>query len=544
MEKVILIAGGAGQGIAKSAEVLAKSFTRRGYFVFNYRDYPSLIRGGLNFNILKIGIDPVASHEWKADYAVFLSQQAFDEHKSKSKLSITDSKIKGGDLKVDLDTIVQKAGAPKIAANAAMLGALYKAMQHDTQPLMDAMADYGKHADINRKVAWEGFQAYDGKISKFSELQGKDANYFVSGSWAISMGAIASGLDLYIAYPMTPATPVLHILAELENDFNYKTVQLENELAVANGALGASFGGSTVMIGTSGGGLALMGEAMSLQGMSELPLVAYLSMRAGPATGVPTYTGQGDINFALNIGHGEFSRAAIVPGDAREAYERTVEAFYLTNKFGVLSLLIGDKHISESNYTHASLPVPRVTPERFLVGATANHKNYAITSDGVSPRAVPGKKGVLRATSYEHDEAGMTVEDEPSIIKMVEKRIRKARTLEKAVSKLEPVTVYGEGKHAIVSWGSTKGAIIDALKHLKDVKFVQISYLRPFPAKEVEAALKGVKSVTAIEVSVTCAIANMLREFTGTVVDHKITKYDTRPFTSHEIVSKMRRVIK
>lgn len=544
MEKTFLIAGDAGQGIAKSAEVLAQSFTKRGYYVFNYRDYPSLIRGGLNFNMLKVSTEPVGSHEWKADYAVFFSQQAFDTHQQKAKFSITTNEVEGGDLKVDTTKLTQQAGAPKIAANSVMLGALYKAIGHNTDPLMDAMGAYGKHADINRKVVWEGFQAYGGKKSKFDQLEGKPANYFVSGSWAISLAAIASGLDLYFAYPMTPATPVLHVLAALERDHDYRTVQLENEIAVANAALGASYAGSTAMVGTSGGGLALMGEAMSLQGISEMPLVAYLAMRAGPATGVPTYTAQGDIKFALNVGHGEFSRAVIVPGDAKEAYERTVEAFYLANKFSLLSLLVSDKHLSESNYTHDSLPEPRVKPKRCLVEPSEDHQNYQITKNGVSPRAAPGKKGIVRATSYEHDEMGYTVEDEPSINQMFEKRLRKAKTVEDAVMELEPVAVHGKGWHSIVSWGSTKGAIMDALPQLKSVKFVQISYLEPFPAKQVAEALKGSRTVVAVENSATCALTGLLKQHTGIDVDHEIVKYDARPFTGGELVKATRKVIK
>jgi len=545
VEKVFLIAGDAGQGIAKSAEILAKSFTKRGYYVFNYRDYPSLIRGGLNFNMLKVSTDPVGSHEWKADYAVFLSQQAFDTHKDKTHFAITTSEVIGGDFQINTSEIVQKTGAPAIAGNTATLGALYKAIGHDTQPLMEALADFGKHADINRKVAWEGFQAYTGKTTPLPQKEGGKPGYFISGSCAIALGAIAAGMDLYFAYPMTPATPVLHVLAELEREFDYRTVQLENEIAVANAALGASFAGSNVMIGTSGGGLALMGEALSLQGISELPLVAYLSMRTGPATGVPTYTGQGDIKFALNIGHGEFARAVIVPGDAKEAHERTVEAFYLTRKFRVLSLLISDKHLSESNYTHDSLPEPRVNSERGLVKATDSHMSYKITEEGVSPMAAPGVNGTLRATSYEHDEYGYTIEDEPTILKMVNKRLKKARTFEQAVNKLEPVSVYGKGKHVILSWGSTKGAILDALARLDQasVKFVQLSYLAPFPKKQVEEALKGAKTITAVENSVTCALAGILKEHTGLEVDHTIVKYDGRPFTGGEIVNKIRRVI-
>ena len=150
---------------------------------------------------------------------------------------------------------------------------------------------------------------------------------------------------------MTPATPVLHFLAKRQLKNNILVLQLENEIAVVNAALGASFGGAKVMIGTSGGGFALMTEALSLAGMSEMPLVVYLSQRTAPSTGVPTYTGQSDLKFALNCGHGEFPKIVVAPGDPQETIARTQEAFYLTAKYRNLAIVIGDKHLGESNYT-------------------------------------------------------------------------------------------------------------------------------------------------------------------------------------------------
>ena len=350
----------------------------------------------------------------------------------------------------------------------------------------------------------------------------------MSGSEGVSEGALASGLNLYIAYPMTPATPVMTYLAR-----KTKVVQLEGEIAVANAALGASYSGAKVMIGTSGGGFALMSEAMSLQGMSETPLVAYLAQRAAPSTGVPTYTAQGDLKFALNIGQGEFPRVVVAPGDPSEAFKLTQEAFYLAYKYQVLSIVISDKHLAESVYT-IDLPRKIKVPD-FIVKGDKDYKRYKITKNGISPRAIPGGEAVVKASSYEHDEFGITIEDADKVKVMVEKRLRKWKTLEKGVRKFEMYKVYGKGKNTIVSWGSTKGAILDSLKKLKNWKFLQIKYIEPFP-NEILKILKNSKKVVDVENNATGLLSQIIREKTGFEIKKKILKYDGRPFTVDDIL--------
>ncbi len=544
METLIFIGGEAGQGIAKSAEVLAKSLTRQGYYVFNYRDYGSLIRGGVNFNILKISDAPVFSNEWRVDYFVALTERVLNEFGKFNRGVSLSANIEGADHVVDVKGIVREAGAPVIAGNSALLGSLYRAMGLNIDMLLKTMdTEFGRGAEINKKVALMGYERYSGTSRKlFDPVPGK--RYFISGSQATALGAVAAGLDLYIAYPMTPATPVLHVLAGMQKKYDFRVFQAENEIAVVNAALGASYAGSTVMVGTSGGGFALMNEALSLQGCSEVPLVVYLAMRTGPSTGVPTYTGQGDMRFALHAGHGEFPRVVIAPGDAKEAFERTVEAFYLANKYRLLSVLLADKHVAESNYTFDSLPSLSVRPDRFLVNAGKDYKSYEITPDGLSPRAAPGGEGIVKATSYEHDEYGYTVEDGGSIVKMVDKRMRKGATLREEVARLSPFRVYGEGNNVIVSWGSTKGAILDALPRLPGFSFLQIYYLEPFPREGVKKVLEDADKVVAVENSATCMIAGLVTQHTGIEIEHRLTKYDARPFSSDEIVEGVRRLIK
>ena len=209
-------------------------------------------------------------------------------------------------------------------------------------------------------------------------------------------GALNSDIEIYYAYPMTPATPILNELASVEG---VKVIELENEIAVINAAIGSSIVGKNVMVGTSGGGFDLMTEALSMTGIAEIPIVVYLSQRPGPGTGVATYTSQGDLNIALNFGHGEFSRIVAAPGDPKEAQEITNEAFYLSQKFKIPSIILGDKHLAESFYT-------------------LDEESSIIKVENTTP--------LIRYNSYEKDSFGSATEN-PEIIKSnVERRLKKA----------------------------------------------------------------------------------------------------------------------
>ncbi|HIQ10340.1 MAG TPA: hypothetical protein EYH23_02385, partial [Euryarchaeota archaeon] len=432
MERQILIGGEAGQGVAKAATILGKAFVREGFYVFNYRDYPSLIKGGHNFNVLRISAEPVSSHEFDGhDVVVALDEKTVRKHAGEMKkdaVVLAPNRVNADSrLSVDTENIIRELNAPKIMENIILISAAWKYLGMPFESLEKTILEELKNNRTAVTAAKRGYEEVEtGKV--MGTAPEKRARYFITGSQAVAMGAIAAGIDLYIAYPMTPATPVLHYLAAVQTEYDFQVLQLENEIAVANAALGASYAGAMTMIGTSGGGFALMGEAMSLQGMSEVPLVAYLAMRNAPSTGVPTYTGQGDLKMAVNIGHGEYPKVVVAPGDPKEVFERTLEAFYLAYKYRVLSIIISDKHLAESTYTVDGFS-PRVEPERFIVeDVPEDYKSYEITETGVSPRAVPGQGDApVRATSYEHDEYGYTREEGEWAIKMNDKRFRKVR---------------------------------------------------------------------------------------------------------------------
>ncbi len=538
----VLIGGKAGEGIDASSQILAKSLTKLGFYSFVYRDYGSFITGGHNFNVITFSEKPVYSHELSFDVVIALDENTIQIHKKEFKprcLLISDVETSYRRyIKINAKEIIEKINAKPIVKNSIFLGAFFKAFDLPLNFLLETIKEKLKD-EKNIEAAKLGYE-YSRKVEKLQLPKEKKEKFFFDGTTAVGLGAIYSGLDIYFAYPMTPATPLLHYLSSKREKYGIKTIQLENEIAVANAALGASYAGATCMIGTSGGGFDLMCEAMSLQGMTEIPLVVYLAQRASPSTGMPTYTMQSDLKLALNCGHGEFPRVVIAPGDAKEAFYKTIEAFYLAYKYNVLSIILSDKHLAESFYTFDSFEEPEIKVENFILKNPKSFKTYSLTQDGVSIRSVPGE-AFVKVNSYEHDEYGFTTEDKKVAKVMQEKRMKKFKALEKEVSeKFEMAKIYGNGENLIISFGSTKGAILDALPYLKNFRFLHIIYISPFPKKIVKEEIERSKRKIIIENNASGQLGSIIRENTGVEIE-EILKYDGRPFTSEEIVFNVKR---
>ena len=545
MELRIIIGGQAGQGVQRISEVLGKAFIKTGYYVFNYRDYQSLIRGGHNYNALKISDKPVYSHsEENIDFLIALDQNTISKHFHKLKKDgyvITDKKINAErKIEIDVNKILKEVGAPERSQNVVLISALWKILGLPKDILRETVEK--ELGEVNAKIVDRVFEEELKVIREVKVLERKE-KYFLNGSWAIALGAIAAGLDIYIAYPMTPATPVLHILARLKDKYNIVVYQPDNEIGAINMAVGASYAGAKVMVGTSGGGFALMNEALSMSGIMEVPVVIYLAQRYDPATGIPTYTLQGDMLYSIFAGHGEFPRIVVAPGDPSEAFRRTIEAFYLAYKYRVPAIILSDKHLAESWFTFDEIEKPPefVTTERFIDLNPKDSKYYSL--ERIYPRQVPGVSNdiYVKANSYEHDEEGFTTEDGKIATEQMNKRLKKLKMIKEEIQKLEPYRIYNpKAKKIIISWGSTKGAILDALKKLKDFAFLQVIYLWPFP-REIKDILLDYDEIILIENNATGQLGKLLRMETGLDIDRRILKYDARPFTPEDIIKSLRR---
>lgn len=485
----VLFGGRAGQGPNVLTHILGQALVKQGYYVFYSRDYQSLIRGGHNFNVLTFSDEPVYANDSKIDILVALDENTEKIHKKElKKQGII---LKGSD------------------DNMYYAGRLFKLFCLDFSLLEKELKLLEKRYEENIREARQGYNEEKKEVCRVLYKENKNS-YFLNGTEGISQGAIKSGIDLYYGYPMTPATPVLGELAEKQIENNILVLELENEISVINTAVGSAITGAKAMIGTSGGGFDLMTEALSLCGMAEVPLVIYLAQRPGPSTGVPTYTAQGDLNVARHAGHGEFPRLVVSPGDPKEAQELVSQAFYFSQKFKIPVIIISDKHLAESFYTITEKPV--ITP--------SSKSTY-----------------LKKYNSYEKDEYGSETEKPEIIKKNVEARIKKAKEIEKQASKFSQYKIYGKenSKNVIISWGSTKGAILDAIKDL-NCGFLQVLYIEPF-SKKIADELKKAKKIIVIENNSTSPLSQLIAEKTGIFIEdkNKILRYDGRPFLADEL---------
>ena len=502
----ILIGGKAGQGINKISKIVSEILIKHGYFIFGYRDYQSLIRGGHNFNVLTISDKQVASNESQLDGIIALDEKTPKLHKNQLKkqgFTLIPDNFK--DLGLNL--------------NIALVGAFTKILGIDKDTFLNEI----KKQFNNKEALDAAEQGYKSQKERFNLKKLNNKISIMSGSQAVAQGSINSGIEIYIAYPMTPATELMHELAAKQLENNFIVFQPESEITVINSALGASFTGAKVMVGTSGGGFDLMTEALSFQGQSEIPLVVYLASRSGPGTGLPTYTSQADLNIALRSGHGEFPRVVIAPGDPVESIETTNQAFYLSQKFNTLSIILSDKHLAESQFS-------------FSIHA---QKPLQIKSN----RLIPGK-AIVKSTSYEHDKFGNTIENAELTAKNAERLLEKYEAIKKESAKFEMIKLHGKphSKNLIIAWGSTKGAILDAIKDL-DCKFLQVLYLKPLSNK-IKEEMQKAKNIILVENNSTGQLGRLIREKTGIKIENRILKYDARPFLSNELKKQILKIIK
>ncbi len=542
----ILIGGEAGEGSKKAGLIIAKFFSRYGYQIFIYEDYQSLIRGGHNFSLIRASSKKVLSSRNDLNFLLALNQDTVERHKEKLKdknniLYNSDRfSLKEG-KGVPIESITKKFSGIPIMKNTALVAAFGKIAGIDWNTVRKVLKDeLPISTELNLKIAKSAYDAVDSrlKIKKISS----SPKPLLSGNEAMALGALNAGLEAYVAYPMTPTTGILNYLASVALENRLIVFQPENEIAVINAAVGLSFSGKKTMVGTSGGGFCLMNEGVSLAGQAEIPLVIIEGQRLGPSSGGPTYGGQSDLLHVLSSGHGDFVRFVTAPGDAEEAFYLAGLSLNISWKYQIPSIILSDKEICENTVSFDEESIKKVLAGKTeLWNGKGQYLRYKITENGISPLAFPGNgKATVKGSSYEHDEAGIAVEDEESIKKMQDKRLKKYSFLKKKIDKMKCVNVYGDKKSrkAIIVWGSVKGAAIEASDSL-GIKVIQPMVFQPFPEKEIKKHLKEIDQLISIESNSTGQMAQVLRRF-GIKIDKMILKYDGRPFTASEIINKMK----
>lgn len=553
------LAGPAGEGITTSGLVFTKFANRSGYYSFDYLENPSLIRGGHNVYYATISRRRVYSTHRQADLIVALNEDGLNQHRSELNPGagvIYDSEafelkpMRGCRLlPIPLGKLAEQAGG-RIMANSVALGAMVRLtggrlviLQQVLKDIFGAKSEkVGAQNTAAAKLGWEAAGAMTPLNSFFTKAK-STKRLVVAGNEAIGVGAIAAGMQLAAIYPMTPISAILAYLAKHEQAAGIVVRQPEDEIAGINMAVGASFAGVRSLVATSGGGFALMGETLSLAGLIEAPLVVVFGQRAGPATGIPTWTAQEDLLFALTSAQGEYPRIVLAPGDAAECFNLTAEAFNLADKYQTPVIVLVDKFVCEAHQSIDNFDWGRVRIDRgkLVSPAAARRKDqplfprYQVTGDGISPRTYPDQGVVVKVNSDEHDQFGFSVETEENRNLQVEKRMRK---ISKLAARWPAPTIYGPKKAelTLVGWGSVKGPILQTLDNLRDsklagrVNFLHLNRLRPFPAQKVGRILTGANKTLLIENSFQGQLGQWIRMQTGIEIKDKLLKYSGRQF--------------
>ncbi len=571
------IGGEAGQGIATPGDILARIFARRGLHLNAYNAYQSIIRGGHTFLTIRASNAPVRSMGDHLLALIPLNQDTMNRHLglmgAGSAVLFDADRLQPGKPAegVQLCPLPAKelAGANKLAANTLGIAALLQMMSVEFEALEEVLArQFKKKGDAviaeNVKVARAAYEYAQVNFQPFPfkapRLEKRRA--VLTGNQAAGLGGAAAGVKFYAAYPMSPSTGVLMWMAAHARQLGIMVRQVEDEIGVMNMVIGAAHTGCRALCATSGGGFALMTEAIGMAGMIETPVVCIDVQRAGPATGVPTKTEQGDLRQILGAGQGDYPRIIVAPSSQLDIFKTIPELFNLCDKYQCPGLLLSDLLIAEGttsvdpddldfhvNIDRGELILPNGNGEIENPASGYNDDSYwryKDTESGISPRAVPGVPGHIHvAATDEHDQDGTLISDEftnPHKRRlMVEKRARKMETV---LAQIAPPKLVGPDNAAVtlVGWGSTEGVIREAVELLAAEEGIvanqlHIKWIVPFHAEEITRLLSRSHRIIIVENNQSGQFAQYLRGETGITAHGHIRKYDGEPFMPHHLVN-------
>ena len=579
-ELILRIGGAAGDGGSSTAESFAKICTRSGLYAFTYTSYQSVIRGGHMWVQVRASEEPLLSQGERPHVLICLNQPTADIHVPQVREGgavIFDSES----VKVEKDRLpdavrvlafplarmARQYGNNPLMKNTVALGAAIRLFDMDLKVVEGAFRRIwgNKKEEVvqaNVKAATAGYGHPDGHGGSLNLglTYSNKPRILITGNQAIALGALAAGCKFLAQYPMTPASSIMHWMADHAPEHGVVVKQVEDELAAVNMAIGAGFAGARAMTATSGGGFSLMVEGLGQGGMVEAPVVVVLAQRAGPSTGVPTKTEQSDLNLALGAGQGDWPRAVIAPRNTQECFRLTTEAFNLAEVYQTPIIVMSDLYLSEGYRTvdgfDFNVPIIRGLLAADGGEAASRYLRYKITDSGVSPRALPGQKGFqFDAGTDEHDEKGELISDVlagiPEYVelrrRMMEKRMRKLQGLLRDTKGPE---LWGPDNAdlTVISWGSTQGPVREAIMNLEEsdglsVNSLEYAYLFPFHGEETLDLLRGAKKTLAVEGNYTGQFTRLLTAETAYKPDAFFGKYDGEPFYPSEISAKIREVM-
>ncbi len=571
------IGGEAGQGVESSGAGFCQALTRAGLQVIGVPSYYERIRGGHNFYSIRAANrqEPVWSVRENVDVLIALNAETVSEHVgcvNPGGVIIVDEQInleplrprlEGRDLHllvVPIKAIAVEHGG-EVMTNTAALGVAAAVTGFDVAHMIGVVEDNFRSkgervVDANRAVIQE---AYDLARERYGLLFAQPLGQrqapprlSLHCNHAFAMGALVGGCKFMAGYPMTPWSSVLEYMASHAAEWGLVVKHAEDEIAAVNMAVGAAYAGVRAMTGSSGGGFDLMVEGLSLAAITETPLVVFLSQRPGPGTGLSTRTAQGDLFMAIYASHGEFPRIVLAPHTPEEHFYAAARALNLAEKYQCLVIVLSDHYFANTvtSRDRALFDLDAVldgiergkwlTPDQ--LDAMDEYKRFALTEDGISPRAIPGShpKAVFLTSSNEHQQDGHITEDPQIVVAMANKRLGKLRAIQ---GEIRPPLRHGpeEADVTLVSWGSSYGPVREAVNVLNEggqsANMVHFVDLWPFPAEAARQALSGARRTVVVETNITGQLAHLITAEAGIPTPERMNRYDGRPLTYEYIVA-------
>jgi len=555
---IVKIGGESGQGINTVGRMFTQSINRIGLSTFSSREYPSLIKGGVASYQVDVSNKEIFTSAKKQHILCCMSEKSL--HRYLPDMLENGVVIYDGeelefspDEEIELqkknihiiylnsEKIALESGGTKIMANAVLLGFIWKVLKQDPEILIEEVLEMLSDKKIDEEAEKQCLLAgynnpqYRDDLSKALDLPKPlqtNRKLLITGNEAIALGSLAAGMRAFYGYPMTPATSILKFLGETAHETNIVFKQAENEITAALMVMGSMYMGTRAMTATSGGGFDLMIETVSCCGISETPFVVVLAQRIGAGTGVPTWTGTGDINAAVKGGHGDFPRCVISVSDAESNFVLIQKAFNIADKYQLPVIVLSEKQVAEAIYSIEKLP----TTEKVERGLQQGENRYEITDSGISPRWVPQKdfKPYIH-TSDEHTEDGQSTENAEEVKAMSKKRERKMESLK---SELPEPQLYGSSsaKTIFVGYGSSKNALLDTIQERDDIAYLHYDYIFPLKTEKLMKLVEEGKRLILIENNQSGQFGKLITEETSYQFKEKLLKYDGRSFCFEDIL--------
>jgi len=556
-----VLSGEAGQGLQTIEDFLIQAINKT-HYVYTSKEVMSRVRGGNNTVEIRVSDQPVYAYSERIDVLFLMNNHSLYRLKpriddttvifgSSSFLSEEEQDLYGKQFKaLNVEDMAAESGSV-LFGNTILFGFIMGMLgikgTYAKELIAEKFANKNERIQNGNQVAYTSGHQLGINYAHLCQVSSHnlDVNFkTLTGTEAVGIGALAGGCNFVASYPMSPSTGVLIYLAQQSETYGVAVEQAEDEIAALNMVIGSWYAGARGLATTSGGGFALMQEAVSLSGITETPFVLHLAQRPGPGTGLPTRTGQEDLNLVVYSGHGEFPRIVLAPGNLKDGIELTSRAFYLADKYQVPVFVLTDQFYLDSKGQLEPFDISDENLVSSVVKTEADYKRYRVGDTGLSPRGIPNHGlGLVKCDSDEHDENGMITESFDVRITMNDKRLSKEALIFEDY--IEPELIGpSDYKNLLVGWGSTYGVIKEFVDNSdrQDTAFLYIK--QPYPlAPLLSTYFNQAEKVINIENNATGQLGNLLKLNLDVDITDSILKYNGEPFSIEELNRRIKEVL-